>query len=276
MSDPGTTARDWALASSVFDVYDELLVPLLFQPYADDLVHRLADTRDASILEVGAGTGVLTRALAAVLPPSVAITATDLVPGMVDRAAQVGAARAVTWETANACALPYGDESFDVVVCQLGAMFFTPKRDAFADAARVLRPGGRFLFSVWDRIEENDFGAAVAAALPRVFPRDPPGFLEHVPYSYHDAAVIEADLRAGGFPPPYLLERVERRSLAASAGAVAAAFCAGTPLRDQIEARGPGCLEAAIDGVTSELEARFGTANLDGRMSALVVSPEKG
>src|SRR6478609_6527109 len=159
-SGPPVTLDD-VLPSSVFDAYDELLVPLVFEAYADDLVRRLTDLQAESILEVAAGTGAATRAMAASLPDSVSITATDLVPGMVERGRRVGTARPVTWDQADAMALPYEPESFDVVVCQFGAMFFNPKPAAFAEARRVLRPGGRLLFSVWNGLEHNEFAAVV-------------------------------------------------------------------------------------------------------------------
>jgi ubiquinone/menaquinone biosynthesis C-methylase UbiE len=134
-----------AESHTLFEVYDEYLVPLVFQAYAEDTVARvvpIVGSGSGSLLEVAAGTGVVTRLLAAALPPDVAITATDLVPGMLARAEAVGAVRPVTWEVADALALPYGDESFDVVVCAFGAMFFHPHPAAFAELRRVLRPGG--------------------------------------------------------------------------------------------------------------------------------------
>jgi ubiquinone/menaquinone biosynthesis C-methylase UbiE len=256
------------VSASVFDVYDEFLVPLVFQGYADDAAQRLADLRDGAILEVAAGTGVVTRALAATLPPEVAITATDLVPGMIERARQVGTARPVTWEQADALALPYESESFDAVVCQFGAMFFEPKAAAFAEMLRVLRPGGRMVCSVWDRVEHNEFAAIVDGAMQHHVPDDPPEFLEHRPYEYHDAAAIDADVRAGGFDAPVLTTSVERVSWAATPVDAAAAFCAGTPLRNEIEARGADALGRAITASAQELAQRFGTTDLQGRISA--------
>ncbi len=136
----------------------------------------------------------------------------------------------VTWDVADAQSLPYDDGSFDLVVCQFGAMFFPDKVTAFAEAARVLRPGGRLELAVWDRIEANDFGAAVAAAMRELFPDDPPAFLDRMPYSYHAPDVIVADLVAGGFTAPDPVERVQHRARAESPEVVAGAFCGGTPL----------------------------------------------
>ena len=255
----------------MFDVYDELLVPLVFHDYASDAVDRLADLRHGAVLEVAAGTGAATRALAAALPGEVSITATDLVPGMIERAQQVGTARPVTWEQADVMALPYQSESFDAVVCQFGAMFFDPKPEAFAEMRRVLRPGGRLVCSVWDHVSHNEFAAVVIDAMQRRFPDDPPRFLDHRPYEYHDPAAVSADLRAGGFGTPPFAQTVARVSRAATPVDAAAAFCAGTPMRDELEGRGPDALGSAITAAADALADRFGPADLEGRISALFV-----
>jgi ubiquinone/menaquinone biosynthesis C-methylase UbiE len=269
-SGPSATS-DHVLSSSVFDVYDELLVPLVFADYADDLAGRLRDLRAGTVLELAAGTGALTRVMARSLPDRVSITATDLVPGMVDRARRVGSARPVTWDTADAMALPYESESFDVVVCQFGAMFFNPKPQAFGEARRVLRPGGRFLFSVWDHLERNDFATAVNDAMQRHFPDEPPRFIERAPYSYQDPEAIRADLRAAAFDREPVIERVEHASRAGTPVHVAGAFCGGTPLRDELEGRGASCLAEAIAASAGALAERFGAEDLEGRISAQVV-----
>jgi ubiquinone/menaquinone biosynthesis C-methylase UbiE len=263
--------HDGALSSSVFDVYDDMLVPLVFQAYADDVVDRLSDLRSGSILEVAAGTGVVTRALAASLPDAVSITATDLVPGMLDRAQRVGTTRPVTWEQANVMALPYAPESFDAVVCQFGAMFFEPKPDAFAEMRRVLRPGGRLLLSTWDDLPRNEFAAVVNDAMQSHFPGDPPRFLERKPYSYHDRDAMLADLRAAGFDSTPAIEQVEHVSRAGVASDVATAFCGGTPVRDEIEGRGPDLLAPAIAAATDAVAERFGPTDPESGISAQFV-----
>jgi SAM-dependent methyltransferase len=263
-------------SASVFDVYDELLVPLCFQGYADDLATRLGDVSDGDVLVVGCGTGVDTRALAEALPSTVAVTASDIVPGMVERAQRHGTSRPVTWDVADAQELPYDDASFDVVVCQFAAMFFPRKVDAFAQAARVLRPGGRLELAVWDRIDRNDFASAVAATMAATFPDDPPAFLERMPYSYTDPDALVGDLAAGGFTAPSEVERVEHTARAATPEAVATAFCGGTPLRDQLQAGGAERLARAIDTASADLAARFGRTDLTGRSAALVTTATKG
>src|SRR5712691_5626072 len=152
----GSSDTDKVFAGSIPKFYERYLVPLLFEPYAADLVNRLASRSLARVLEVAAGTGVVTRRLASVLPERVSIVATDLNQPMLDLASAIGTKRPVEWRQADAMQLPFPDGTFDAVVCQFGVMFFPEKSKAFSEARRVLRPGGAFIFNVWDRIEENE------------------------------------------------------------------------------------------------------------------------
>ena len=170
MSSPDT---DKVFAGSIPKLYETYLVPLIFEPYAADLVNRLASRSLTRVLEIAAGTGVVTRTLASVLPERVSIVATDLNQPMLDHASAVGTQRPVEWRQADAMNLPFPDGSFDAVVCQFGVMFFPDKAKAFSEARRVLSPGGVFIFNVWDRIEENEFADTVTTALESLFPQGP-------------------------------------------------------------------------------------------------------
>jgi ubiquinone/menaquinone biosynthesis C-methylase UbiE len=262
---------DTAFAGSIPAIYDRYLGPLIFEPYAVDLAQRLAGLTTGSVLEIAAGTGMVTRALARSLPETVSIVATDLNQPMVDfAAAQEGCAR-VTWRQADAQSLPFEDQSFDAVVCQFGVMFFPDKRAAFREALRVLKPGGRYLFNVWDRIEDNEVPETVTEALATVFPQDPPRFLARTPHGYHDLATIRDDVQAAGFKQ-IAIDTVERRSRAPSPRDPAVGFCQGTPLRNEIEARDKSRLEEATDAAERAVAARFGAGEVDGKIQALVIT----
>jgi len=265
-------SADKAFAGSIPEVYDTTLVPMIFASYAEDLARRVAARRPGRVLEIAAGTGVLTRALATALPESAAIIATDLNQPMLDRASLVGTCRTVEWRQADAMALPFGDGSFDAVVCQFGAMFFPDKAHAFAQARRVLAPGGFLLFNVWDRIEENEFAATVTAALAGMFPQDPPNFLARTPHGYCMPEVILQDLAAAGYTRPPWLETLTARSQAASPQIPAIAYCQGTPLRNEIESRNAAGLAAATAGCADALAKRFGDGAVDGRIQAHIVT----
>lgn len=259
-------SSDTAFAGSIPEFYDRCLGPFLFEPYAADLADRAASLRPGRILETAAGTGIVTRALAAALPEA-EIVATDLNPDMLRVAGSRLDSERVTFAPADAQSLPFPDAAFDLVVCQFGAMFFPDRVAAYREARRVLRPGGAFLFNVWDRLDANPASLAVAEAVAALFPGDPPSFLSRIPFGYHDKAAIEADLRAAGFDE-IESETVARRSRG-SARDVAPGLCQGSPLRAEIEARAPERLDEATDAALSALVRRCGDP-VDAAMSAHV------
>jgi ubiquinone/menaquinone biosynthesis C-methylase UbiE len=270
----GSDVSDAVFAGSIPELYEMYLVPLIFAPYADDLARRLTERPLTRVLELAAGTGILTRALAATLPKDVAIVATDLNQPMLDYAASRGTSRPVEWRQADALALSFADATFDAVVCQFGVMFFPDKARAFAEARRVLRPGGFLLFSVWDRIEENEFADIVTASLAAVFPDDPPRFLARTPHGYFDQQTIARDLADGGFTASPEFVTFAERSRAASSRIPAIAYCHGTPLRNEIEARGASRLGEATELAAEAVARQFGTTNVDGKIQAHIVSVE--
>ncbi len=271
----GSSGTDKVFAGSIPKFYDTYLVPLLFEPYATDLVNRLASRSLSRVLEVAAGTGVVTRALASVLPERVSIVATDLNQPMLDQASALGTTRPVEWRQADAMRLPFQDGTFDAVVCQFGVMFFPDKTQALSEARRVLRPGGVLVFNVWDRIEENEFADTVTAALASVFPEDPPRFLARTPHGYHERSRIEQDLVSSGFSAPPEIVTLAARSRAKSPRDPAIAFCQGTPLRNEIEAHGASRLGEATDLAADAIGRRFGRGEVDGKMQAHVVTIER-
>ena len=270
-----TPDTDKVFSGSIPKLYEAHMVPMIFEPYAVDLANRLARRPLTRVLEIAAGTGVVTRRLAATLPASVAIVATDLNPPMLALATELGTCRAVEWRSADAMNLPFQDASFDAVVCQFGVMFFPDKAKAFSEARRVLRPGGVFLFNVWDRIEENEFAHTVSIALESLFPDDPPRFMARTPHGYFDFDTISRDLRAGGFAAAPVISTVAAHSRAASVRSPAIAYCQGTPLRGEIEARGPSRLAEATDIAEQALALRFGPGPVDGKIQAHVVMVER-
>jgi ubiquinone/menaquinone biosynthesis C-methylase UbiE len=262
---------DTLFTGSIAALYDTYLGPLIFEPYAEDLASRLSDLATGSVLETAAGTGIVTRALLARLPAEVSIVATDLNQPMLDYAASQTAAAGVRWQQADAQSLPFADGTFDAVVCQFGAMFFPDRPRAYREARRVLKPGGRFLFNVWDRIEENEFASVAASAVAGLFPDDPPNFLARTPHGYHDVGRIAADLDGAGFRE-VTTETVVRRSSASSSRHAAIGFCQGTPLRNEIEARARDRLVEATEAAAARIAARFGSGPIDGKIQALVIT----
>ncbi len=194
---------------------------------------------------------------------------------MLNQASEVGTTRPVAWRQADAMHLPFRDETFDAAVCQFGVMFFPEKTKAFSEARRVLRSGGIFIFNVWVRLEENEFADTVTTTLQSLFPKDPPRFLARTPHGYYERAIIERDLANGGFTTPPQFNTVAARSRAESARVPAIAYCQGTPLRNEIEARDASRLGEATDIAAQAIAQRFGSGPVNGKIQAHVVTVEK-
>jgi ubiquinone/menaquinone biosynthesis C-methylase UbiE len=263
---------DKAFTGSIPEIYDRLLVPLIFEPYALDLAARIANVKPQHVLETAAGTGVLTRAMASKLPQGVRIVVTDLNQPMLDQAAaRQPPDRRLTWQQADALELPFEEGMFDVVTCQFGAMFFPDKVQGYREARRVLKPGGHFIFNVWDKIAENEFADVVTQTLAAIFPQDPPRFMARTPHGYFDTEQIRGHLAAAGFAK-ISVDAVDARSKAPSPRQPAVAYCQGTPLRNEIEARDKSRLEEATSKVADALAQRFGNGAVDGRIRAFVIT----
>jgi ubiquinone/menaquinone biosynthesis C-methylase UbiE len=247
---------DTAFSGSIASIYDDYLGPLIFEPYAQDLANRLSVLRAERVLETAAGTGIVTRALLRELSGGASVIATDLNQPMLDRAAERVSSSRVSWQKADAQALPFPDRSFDAVVCQFGVMFFPDKQKAFREARRVLRPGGHFIFNVWGGIEHNEFADLVTAAVADMFGDDPPRFLARTPHGYHDKQAIIAEVTNAGFVN-VAAETVTRRSVAPTCRDPAIGYCQGTPLRNEIELRDAGRLAQATEAAADRIKARF-------------------
>jgi ubiquinone/menaquinone biosynthesis C-methylase UbiE len=262
---------DKLFAGSIPENYDRYMVPLIFEPYAADIAQRAASFAPSAVLEIAAGSGVVTRALAPKLTAGASYIVTDLNQPMLDYAAsrQPPDTR-IQWRQADALALPFENSTLDLVCCQFGAMFFPDRTSGYREARRVLKPGGHFLFNVWDRIEENVFADDVTKAMAKMFPNDPPRFLARTPHGYHDTALIRRELEDAGFSR-VAIETKPEQSRASSARIPAVAYCQGTVLRSEIEARAPGKLEAATAFAESALADRHGKGEVAAKIQAHVI-----
>jgi ubiquinone/menaquinone biosynthesis C-methylase UbiE len=280
--------------------YDRHLGPILFEPYARDLAARLRAKPGDRVLEIACGTGIVTRRLREAMPAGARLVATDLNEPMLEIAqrklaaaqgASPGAADGMEWRQADACALPFPPASFDAVVCQFGLMFVPDRQAAFREARRVLVPGGRFLFSVWDAIERNRFASIAYAEIRRHVPDDPPSFYA-VPFSLHDRAEISALLKDAGFGAedglgpegrlgaeaaagrgfaPARIEEVVLEGVSPSAREFATGLIEGNPIGPTLRERGMS-EKPLIDALAAELGREMGDRPLRTTLRALVVS----
>ncbi|HEY0627886.1 MAG TPA: methyltransferase domain-containing protein [Sphingomicrobium sp.] len=267
------TATDTVFAGSIPAIYDRYMVPLIFAPYAQLVAERAAELQPRRILETAAGTGVVTEELYRALP-NAEIVATDLNAPMLEQAQSRVSASNVRFQPADAQALPFDADSFDLAVCQFGIMFMPDKVRANSEARRVLRDGGRYMLVIWDRIEHNLATMAAGRAVAELFPIDGARFYERIPFRYHDVGEIERDLLAAGFTD-IEYETVERRSSAASARDAAIALVQGTPMRSDIEQIAPDRLGQATDAAERALREFEGPDGFDAPMSARLVTAIK-
>jgi ubiquinone/menaquinone biosynthesis C-methylase UbiE len=257
-------------AGSIPAAYDRYLGPILFQPYAEDLAARLTVDANGSVLELACGTGILTRVLRDRLPASTRLVATDLNEPMFRNAAQkFRQGEAVEWEQVDAASLPFGDASFDAVVCQFGIMFVPDKDLSAREAHRVLKPGGVFLFNVWDSMEHNDLGRIAHETITSFFDKDPPTFYQ-VPFGYHDHAEITRVLKDAGFRD-VRLDVVAKMGGASRAEDAAQGLVRGNPVAVAITERDPSLLPVITAAVAAALKKNFGEATLRAPMRAIVV-----
>lgn len=264
------TDSDKVFAGSIPQIYDDYLVPLIFEHFARDLARRAVQWKPRAVMEIAAGTGVVTRALAPLLAPDAGYLVTDLNPAMLDRAkARQPDSQRLNWAVADAMALNVAPASHDVVLCQFGVMFFPDRAACHQGIHKALRPGGTWLFNVWDRIETNELADEVTRALAAIYPDDPPEFMPRTPHGYFDVAQIRDDLKKGGFSD-VVVETIGATSHAPDARAAAIAYCQGTPLRNEIEQRDASQLQAVTDLAESLISKMFGSGTVEGKIQALV------
>jgi ubiquinone/menaquinone biosynthesis C-methylase UbiE len=256
-------------AGTIPAAYDRYLGPILFQPYAEDLAARLNVDAHSSVLELACGTGILTRMLRDHLPATTRLVATDLNEPMIRNAAQkFNQGEAVEWQEADASSLPFDDESFDAVVCQFGIMFLPDKTRGAREAHRVLKPGGVFLFNVWDSMEHNHLGRIAHETIASFFEKDPPAFYQ-VPFGYHDQAEIKRVLEDAGFRN-VRLDVVAKVGGASRPEDAAQGLVHGNPVAVAITERDPSLLPIITNAVAGALKKQFGET-VRAPMRAIVV-----
>ena len=253
---------------SVPENYDRYMGPMLFEPYAEDLVERLKIRDGMRVLEVACGTGIVTGRLRDALPPTAKLTATDLSEPMLAFARRKSDGdSSIHWQQADALALPFADQSFDAVVCQFGLMFVPDKPAALREMLRVLTPGGQLLFNTWHELQHNDFCYVAHTTAISLLEEDPPKFYE-LPFSLYDRAQLETWMQETGFTN-VTVRPLDLPSVSPSAADAAKGLVQGTPLAVALKERNADTA-AITDAVAAALRARFKDNPIRGRMCALI------
>jgi ubiquinone/menaquinone biosynthesis C-methylase UbiE len=251
------TSATSQFTGSIPEFYDRGLGPFVFAGFSADLARRASTLQTGRVLELAAGTGILTRGLRDTLPPAVQIVATDLNPPMLAVAkTKFEAEESVSFEPADACALPFADQSFDLMVCQFGVMFFPDKDVSFCEAMRVLKPGGRYLFNVWDAFVHNPFARIAHETIGSFFEADPPVFYK-TPFGYSEIAPVTAALAGAGFTA-ITAETVSLQSEIADARQFADGLVFGNPIVEEIRRQSTVRPEDVVAAVARALRKEFG------------------
>ncbi|MES0825753.1 class I SAM-dependent methyltransferase [Ruegeria sp. SCP11] len=247
--------------------YDHGLGPNIFVDFADRLADLCSSQKSEHVLELAAGTGIVSRRLRDRLHPRTSLVATDLNAPMLEIAkGKFSADENVEFVTADAMDLPFEDDTFDLLVCQFGVMFFPDKTESYREAARVLKPGGRYVFNVWSEMSENPFSETAHKTVAQFFPDDPPGFYK-VPFHYGDPEAVRADLASAGWKD-ITHETIRLKKSIKNIEKFATALVYGNPLIDEIKERGGVDPDLIVTEILSALRTRFEPSDLTMPLSA--------
>lgn len=267
---PSGAAR---FSGSVPAHYDEWLGPLFFEPYAIEVAGRIDPSMITTALELACGTGRVTRQLRKRLSPDARFIASDLSEEMLAVAKEKLKEENIEWAVIDACAIPYPDNSMDLVVCCFGYMFVPDRMQAFREAFRVLKKGGMLLFTTWDEMKYNGASNVYRKAVKKYVGDTLPDSYK-LPFAMHDAGEIKEQLKSVGFIE-INAERCVKNSISESAAHAAEAITQGGSIYNELIQRNPAWVKETRIEVEKELAEKFGEAPMVAPMSALVCSALK-
>ena len=248
--------------------YDHFLGPLFFEPYAIEVAKRIDPSPVSLALEIAAGTGRVTRHIRERIAASAKLIASDISEEMLAEAKKNLSHLDIDWQNIDAQQLPCSDNSIDLIVCCFGYMFVPDKRKAFAEAYRVLRPGGVFLFTTWDKLEHNAASYASRSLAEKYF-KGPLPDSYNLAVSMSDEVVIRSLLEEAGFSK-ILIEKVEQLSVCPTGKEAATGLVEGGFMFKEIRQRNPEWIDEIKSKLEKELSEKFGAAPMIAPMSAVI------
>jgi len=258
--------------SLISEKYDRYLGPFLFEPFALDLVNRIAAKNYENVLELACGTGRVTRHLRRVLPKA-KIVATDSHGDMIRVASQQLPDENIQWQVADAQQLDFGDASFNLIVCQFGLMFMRDRSKVLAEIYRILKPGGKFIFNTWDKIENNGAIYLGNQIICSYFPEHPPTNYR-LPFTLHQPDLLETNLLATSFKN-IKVGAVEKEGISPSAKDAAIGIVEGNPVYNLIVQKDPNLVEVISSAVEQKIAEAYGEHPLKTPLRAWVLEAQK-
>ncbi len=259
-------SADPSLESAVH--YDEFLGPMFFEPYAIEVAARIDPSSVSLVLEIAAGTGRVTRHIRKRIPASANLIASDISEDMLAVAKRKLEGLEIDWRNIDAQQLPFSDNSIDLVVCCFGYMFVPDKPKAFAEVLRVLKPGGMFLFTTWDKLENNAASYITRSAAKKYFEGPFPESYNQAT-SMNDEALIRPLLKHAGFSK-ISIEKVQKHSVCTTAREAATVLVQSGPFFHEIKKRNSAWIDEMVVTVEKELSEKFGVAPMIAPISAVI------
>jgi ubiquinone/menaquinone biosynthesis C-methylase UbiE len=260
-----TTPR---FSGSIPEHYDRVLGPMFFEPYAIEVSQRIDPSSVNTVLEIGSGTGRVTAHLRNVISSATKLIGSDISEDMLAVAKEKLKGLDIDWRIIDAQDLPFDDDSIDVIVGCFCYMFVPDKHKAFAEAHRVLRPGGMFIFSTWDKLELNGASYTYRKIVKKLFEDSLPESY-NLPFSMNDQNAIKGMLKETGFSK-IKVERVDKDSISQTAGEAANGLARGGSIYNEIMMHDPSLVEEIIKELEKELSEKFGTSPMIAPMTAVV------
>lgn len=253
--------------------YDHFLGPLYFEPYAIEVAKRIDPSPVSVALEIAAGTGRVTRHIRERIATSARLIASDINEEMLAEAKNKLGHLDIDWQNIDAQQLPFEDNSIDLVVCCFGYMFVPDKPKAFAEAYRVLKPGGVLLFTTWDKLEHNAVSYA-SRLLAEKYLGGPLPDSYNLAVSMSDEADIRSLLEEAGFSK-ISAEKSAQLSVCPTAKEAAAGLVEGGFVFKEIRQSHPGWIDKIKAELEKELSEKFGAAPMSAPMSSVICKASK-
>lgn len=257
-----------AFSGTIPETYDKYLGPLLFEPYAKDIIERIQKKKFFSVLELACGTGRVTQYLHKILPAEARIVATDLNPDMLKVAQNKITAKKIEWKQVDMQNIPFDDSAFDLVICQFGVMFVPEKEKAYSEVYRVLKKEGTFLFNTWNRLEVNKLTSSADEIINDFF-KDNPVMFYKIPFSYYNTDEIGKHLDNAGFKSVQLT-LLETEGLSDSVSDATNGLVEGNPVLTAINEQDPKLLPVIKEKLSKALAEKFGDNPMRCRLHAIV------